>query len=130
MGTPKFVFTAFKHSFRVHIENLESLSVEKIQEIEKFVSNRNGIFDFNSYCFVIQKHLEFQEFFKLIKESGLNAQCLDNPLTVASKARVGFGQYKGMTYEELPDTYLLWLKTNYNGPDRDKIESELSKRRL
>jgi len=130
MGIPKFVFTAYRHSFRVHVENLESLSVAKIQEIENFVSNRKGKFDFNSYSFVIQKHLEFQEFTKLVQESGLNAQCIDNPIVVAPKARVGFGQYKGMTYEELPDTYLIWLKTNYNGPDRKKIESELSKRRL
>jgi len=130
MATPKFIFTSYKKSFKVLVENLEQLSVEQIQEIEQFVSNRKGIFDFNNYTFVIQKRLEFNEFVKLLQESKLKAICQDKPIVMADKPRVGFGQYKGMTYDDIPDSYLLWLKTNYNGPDREIINKELKKRRL
>ena len=130
MATPKFIFTSYKKSFKVLVENLEQLSVEQIQEIEQFVSNRKGIFDFNNYTFVIQKRLEFNEFVKLLQESKLKAICHDKPIVMADKPRVSFGQYKGMTYDDIPDSYLLWLKTNYNGADRETINKELKKRRL
>jgi len=130
MATPKFVFTSYKKSFKVLVENLEQLSVEQIQEIEQFVSNRKGIFDFNNYTFVIQKKLEFNEFVRLLKQSELKAVCHDNPVVLATKPRVGFGQYKGMIYDDLPDSYLIWLKTNYSGKDRNIIVKEIKKRKL
>ena len=130
MATPKFVFTSYKKSFKVLVENLEQLTVEQIQEIEQFVLNRKGIFDFNNYTFVIQKRLEFNEFVRLLQQSEFKAICHDNPVVLATKPRVAFGQYKGMTYDDLPDSYLLWLKTNYNGADRELIDRELKKRRI
>lgn len=130
MATPKFIFTSYTKSFKVLVENLEKLSVEQIQEIESFVSNRKGIFNFNNYTFVIQKRIEFNEFVKLLKLSDLTAICIDKPVVAAFKPRVGFGQYKGMSYDELPDSYLIWLKTNYNGPDREAINKELKRRKL
>jgi len=130
MSIPKFVFTSYQKSFKVLVENLEQLSVDQIQEIERFVSNRKGIFDFNNYTFVIQKRLEFSEFVKLLEVSQLKVICLDNPVVLKERERIGFGQYKGMTYDELPDPYLTWLKTNYSGKDRDIIAKELKKRKL
>jgi len=130
VATPLLVFTAFKSSFKVHVNNLELLSVEQIQEIESFVKSRKGIFDFNTYTFVIQKKLEYKEFVKLVKESPLDAFCKDDPVIVQVKARIGFGQYKGMQYSELPDSYLVWLKGSYSGADREIIKSEISSRKL
>ena len=130
MAIASFVFTSLSNSFKVHVQNLEKLSVTQIQEIESFVIKRKGVFDFTNYTFVIRKRLEFNEFEKLISLSKLEAKCIDKPLLQHSKPRVGFGQYKGMTYDELPDSYLLWLKTNYNGKDRTIIDKELKKRRL
>jgi len=130
MATPKFIFTSYTKSFKVLVENLEELSVDQIQEIEQFVSNRKGIFDFNNYTFVIKKRLEFNEFIRLLQQSKLKAISQDNPVVLAAKPRISFGQYKGMTYDDLPDSYLLWLKTNYNGPDRETINNELKRRKL
>jgi hypothetical protein len=130
MATPLFIFTALKNSFKVHVENLESLNVNQIKDIQMFVDKRKGVFDFNTYTFVIQKRLEYKEFVKLIALTGLNVRCQDNPIISQVKPRVSFGQYKGMQYSELPDSYLLWLKGNYSGYDRTIIEDELKARKL
>ena len=130
MAIAKFIFTDYKHSFKVVVENLEKLSVEDIQSIEAFVSMRKGIFDFNNYSFIIQKKIDFYEFTKLIENSSINAFCIHKPQIVLNKKRVGFGQYKGMQYSEIPDSYLLWLKSNYNGVDKKTIEKEIIFRKL
>ena len=130
MSKPILIFTAFKNSFRVVVKNLESLSVIQIQDIEKFVSTRKGVFDFTTYSFVIQKKIEFKEFVKIIKLSTLDASCIDNPVVSQVKPRVSFGQYKGMLYAELPDSYLLWLKENYSGAQKSILQEELKNRRL
>ncbi len=125
-----FIFTQYAKSFSVHIKNLEQLSVEQIQEIQRFVENRKGIFNFNTYTFSIQKKIEFEEFVELIQHSNIQAKLSEHIIQVKSQPRVGFGQYKGMQYNELPDSYMLWLKSNYRGYDRDIIEKELKRRKL
>ncbi len=127
---PKFYFTAYKNSFKVLVQNLESLSVEQIQSIERFVNARKGIFDFTTYTFIIQKKLEFEEFVNLIKNSSLSPILINNPLKQLDINRVSFGQYKGMSYSEIPNSYLEWLKGNYHGKDRNFIDLELKKRKL
>jgi len=127
---PKFIFTQFKNSFSVKVENLEELEVSKIKEIQDFVSKRNGIFDFDTYSFVIQKRLEFNEFITLLERSSIDALCKEEFLKIQHQVRVGFGKYKGMLYSELPDSYLLWLKANYMGKDREVIDSEIKNRSL
>lgn len=130
MIKPNLVFTKGKDSFNVYVENLEKLSVEKIQELENFAKQRKGVFDFDTYTFVIPKRLRYDEFILLLKYVNIEAVCEENIIIPQTKPRVGFGQYKGMQYNELPDSYMLWLKTNYNGQDRDVIEQELKKRKL
>ncbi len=130
MTKPKFIFTKYAKSFSVRIPNLERLSVEQIKQIQDFVSQRKGIFDFETYSFVIQKRLEFHEFLFLVENSDIEARCEENIIIQKSQPRVGFGQYKGMQYNELPDSYMLWLKTNYRGYERNNIETEIKKRAL
>lgn len=131
MEKPIFKFKKYANSFQVYVENLEELSVEQIQEIESFVTDRKGIFDFQTYSFIIQKRLDFQEFLSLIMHSQIDAFCLEEiAITKASEPRIGFGQYKGMYYSELPDSYIVWLRSNYRGYERDIIEKELLKRKL
>ena len=125
-----FIFTQYAKSFSVHIKNLEQLTVEQIQEIENFVKIRKGVFDFNTYTFSIQKKIEFPEFVELVEYSNIQAKLSEHIIQVKSQPRVGFGQYKGMQYNELPDSYMLWLKTNYRGYDRETIEKELKRRKL
>lgn len=123
-------FTKKHNSFSVKVTNLEQLEVSQIQELEKFVINRKGIFDFSTYTFVIQKKIEFEEFVSLIKYSGIKATCHEMLIVQKEKDRIGFGQYKGTLYEELPNSYLLWLKSNYRGYERELLDSELKRRKL
>jgi len=130
MNKAQFVFTKYHNSFRVHVKNLEKLSVEQIQEIQKFVRVRKGIFDFATYSFVIQKRLEFSDFVALVLSSNIKATCSENIIIQKQQPRVNFGQYKGMFFSELPDSYILWLKSNYRGNQRGIIEKEVTKRNL
>jgi len=130
MNKAKLTFTKYKSSFNVHVENLEELSVEQIQALEAFVKSRNGVFDFNTYTFAIQKRLEFYEFVTLIKHSSIEATCRELILKTSQQAKVSFGKYKGMSYSDLSDSYLLWLKSNYRGKERDIIDAEISSRSL
>jgi hypothetical protein len=130
MPKPHFIFTQLSNSFRVHIPNLEALEVSDIQKIETFVKERKGYFDFNSYSFVLQKRLDYEEFVKLIQKSDLDILLENKPLEKKKTARIGFGQYKGVFYNELPDGYLLWLKNNYIGADKKIIEAEIKRRNL
>ncbi len=130
MAKASFVFTSRKNSFEVHIPNLESLSVEQIQEIESFVQKRKGIFDFSTYKFSVQKRMEYGEFVKLINSLPLEVNCSNNPIVIKAKPRIGFGQYKGIQYSELPNSYLLWLQSNYSGQDKSIILQEIKIRKL
>lgn len=130
MSKPHFVFTKYSNSISVHVKNLEQLSVAQIQDIEAFVRERKGIFDFDLYTFTIQKRLEFSEFISLIENSAIDATCEEKSLNVQQRERVEFGKYKGMLYCDIPDSYLLWLKSNYMGKDRDVVEAELKFREL
>ena len=69
-------------------------------------------------------------FVKLIEQSNIQAKLSEHIIQAKFQSRVGFGQYKGMQYNELPDSYMLWLKSNYRGYDRDTIEKELKRRKL
>jgi len=71
MSKAKFLFSTSREHFSVQVENLEELSVEEIQKIESFVSARNGIFDFNTYSFIIKKRVTFIEFLTLLKYSDI-----------------------------------------------------------
>ena len=130
MINANLVFTQYAKSFSVYITNLEQLSVEQIQEIESFVKIRKGVFDFNTYTFTIQKKIEFEEFVELIEHSSIQAKLSEHIIQAKFQPRVSFGQYKGMQYNELPDSYMLWLKSNYRGYDRDTVDKELKRRKL
>ena len=60
----------------------------------------------------------------------MEATCQEMLIIKKEKSRVGFGQYKGMYYSDIPASYLIWLKSNYRGFDKEFIEAELKKRKL
>jgi len=130
MPKPHFIFTQYKNSLRVDIPNLEALDITTIQNIEKFVAIRKGYFDFATYSFVLQKRLEYEAFQEVVKASGLDVEFEHNQIEQEIKPRVSFGQYKGLFYSELPDSYLIWLKNNYRGKDKTIIEYEAKNRNL
>ena len=130
MIKPHFIFTKYTNSFSVHVKNLEKLSIKQIQEIEHFVRERKGYFNFDTYTFTIRKKLEYHEFVKLLHTLHLQVTTEETLAKVQMSAKIGFGQYKGMFYSELPDSYLLWLKSNYTGSDREIICTEIAKRTM
>lgn len=130
MPKAELIFTKFYDSYSVHVQNLEMLTVSDIQILEEFVKTRNGIFDFNTYTFVIQKKIEFTEFVKLLDCLHIEANISEYLPIVESKTRIGFGQYKGMCISDLADSYLLWLKSNYHGGQKQDILKEITKRGL
>jgi len=123
-----FIFHKYAHAYKVEIPNLEELSVEQIKEIQNFVSFRNGIFDFNNYSFKIQKTLEYEAFVSLIEKLGFDCKCEERKRVYKEIPRIGFGQYKGMYISDLPDSYLMWLKNNYHGEQKELFLKEISKR--
>ncbi len=127
---PHFIFTRLSNSFSVHIPNMQELSVKQIQEIEKFVSQRKGVFDFATFTFVIQKRLEYVEFLSLMQHTGMEVECEEKFITYKTQEKIAFGKYKGMKIIELSDSYLLWLKSNYRGSQRALIENEIQRRTL
>jgi hypothetical protein len=131
MLNPIFTFTQYKNSFHVKVENLELLEVRQIQEIESFVQERKGVFDYETYSFVLQKKINFEEFCTLLEHLEIKATCQENFLhSEASRNAIDFGKYKGSRYSELPDEYLTWLKRNYRGIHREEIDKEFSRRNL
>ena len=127
---PEFLFEAYKNSYSVKVNNLDKLSIQQIQEIQKFVTLRRGIFDFEHFSFFIQKRLDFISFQKLLYSLSIEAIVKEKEVFYIKKERISFGQYKGLFYYELPDSYMQWLKTNYHGYDREKIDKELKRRNI
>lgn len=128
---PILQFTEYSKSIHVKVENLELLEVPQIQIIEKFVKERKGIFDYETYSFVLQKKINFEEFCILLQHLDIKATCQEKFLyTEASRNTIDFGKYKGSLYSNLPDEYLIWLKRNYHGPNREEIDKETTRRKL
>ena len=129
MPKARLLFFSQANSFKVTVKNLEELSIEQIQQLEKFVQERKGIFDFTTYTFTIQKRIEYEEFVKLIFLCDIEAD-VEEYFSRKTEARVSFGQYKGMEYKHLPDSYILWLQANYHGADKKIINTEIKRRKL
>ena len=130
MAKAHLVFKSYKNFYTVNIPNLEELNVEQIKELQGFVSFRNGIFDFNTYSFKIYKTMIYDDFLSLVEHLGIDCKCEEAKDNIKEMPRVGFGQYKGMFISDLPDSYLLWLKNNYHGEQKDMFLKEITKRNI
>ncbi len=131
MVAAELLFTRYRASYTVYVKNMQELSVSQIQELEHFVSVRHGYFDFHTFSFSIQKKIGFKEFTKLLSSLDITAVVEEKIVkNTEDTAKINFGKYKGMLYNDLPDSYLLWLSKNYSGKDRNIITQELQNRNL
>ena len=130
MPIPKLIFTKYHDSFIVEVKNMELLEVLQIKQLQDFVKKRKGIFDFQTYSFKINKKIQYTDFIDLLKHLNIDANVEENILKVKQNIKVDFGKYKGMFFSELPDSYLLWLKSSYMGKNRDDIDVEIKSRNL
>jgi hypothetical protein len=130
MPIPKLIFTKHHNSFNVKVKNMELLEVAQIKQLQDFVKMRKGIFDFQTYSFTINKKIQYLEFIDLLKHLNIDANVDEEIFIVKKNIKIEFGQYKGMFFSELPNSYLLWLKSSYAGKNRDNIDMEIKSRNL
>ena len=138
MVLPLLRFIAYRDFYIVRVENLTLLSVPQIKQLERYASERRSVLDFEDASMRIWKRIDFDHFNKTLELSGIAANTIESeivrpgiaPEEVPVSPKIGFGKYRGLSYSELPDDYLQWLKRNYQGPERQNIERELSSRSL
>ena len=134
MALPLLRFVAYKDYYTVRIENLTRLSVPQIRQLEAYAVERRSVLDFSTASMRIWKRIDYAHFNKTLELAGIDADTIESevvhPHPPMDNPVIGFGKYKGMHYADLPEEYLLWLKHNYNGPQRQTIEQELRNRSL
>jgi hypothetical protein len=138
MALPLLRFVAYRDFYIVKVENLTQLTVPQIKQLEAFATERRSTLDFNKASIKIWKRIDYDHFNKTLELAGIVANTIESEIAKPQDApqqprhspKVGFGKYKGLSYSELPNDYLLWLKRNYNGPERSAIENELQARSL
>ncbi len=135
MVTPKLVYEQRRDYLLLRVTNLTQLSVAQIQELEQFAAARRGWFDFNTSQIHIEKRLELEQLSKLLDSVGITASVEEKEEAVEApkcnvNAKIGFGKYRGHAYSEIPDAYMMWLKGNYYGPERQEVDNELARRGL
>ncbi|MEA3374033.1 MAG: hypothetical protein U9Q62_10160 [Campylobacterota bacterium] len=135
MALPLLRFVAHYDCCDIIVENLPSLTVPQIQQLEKFASDRRGQLDFSNSKIRIHKRIDFEYFNRILELSGIQADTIESEVVKATpvkavNALIGFGKHRGTSYSELPVEYLLWLKQNYQGHERQYIEQECINRSI
>jgi len=138
MAQPYMLYQQYSRFFTLDIKNITELSVHQIQELESFTKSRNGMFSFEKAQIKINKRLEMHHLVQLFSLTSLDPYIkekldfVDDTLkkSAAVPVPIGFGKHRGTLYGELPGEYLIWLKRNYRGGERDLIETELKRRGL
>ena len=138
MAVPLLRFVAYRDYYIVKVENLTELSVAQIRQLEAYAHERRSVLDFERSSMRIWKRIDYDHFNKTLELAGIVADTIESEVVRQTGLQnhpipdpaIGFGKYKGMHYKELPEEYLLWLKRNYNGPERALIEQELQNRSL
>jgi hypothetical protein len=141
MTLPLLRFVSFADYYDVIVENLSSLSVPQIKQLEAFASQRRSKLDFSTASFRIYKRIDFHHFNQLLEASGITADTIESAvkrdIPVRNEASaspldavIGFGKHRGTKYTDLPVGYLVWLKKNYQGPDRMIIDQICQRRSL
>lgn len=134
MTPPRLRFVSYSEYYMIIVENLPELSVNQIRQLEAFAEQRRARLDFTNATIRIGKRITFDHFNRTLELCGINADTIEseplNQIETLPETPIGFGQYKGMSYSELPEDYLLWLKFNYRGRERELVDQELQRRSL
>ena len=118
--------------FTCKIENMQELSVQTLQELERFASERSGSFDYTKESFSIPKRIEIQHLQELFQLKGMDVFITENESKeyhIANTATINFGKFKGTKWADLEEAYLLWLSKNLNSDDRQTAIAELERRK-
>ena len=138
MALPLLRFVAFRDYYTVTVENLTELSVPQIRQLEAYAEQRRSRLDFTTSRMTVWKRIDFRHFNRTLEAAGIVADTIESEVVRPSAAPpepvqdpvIGFGKHRGLRYRDIPDGYLLWLKSNYSGPERGYIEDELARRNL
>lgn len=128
----KLSYTQYSKHFTCKIENISELSVQALQELEKFASTRSGGLDYAKESFSIPKRIEIQHLQELFQLKGMDVFITEKEAQrncIANTATINFGKFKGTKWSDLEENYLLWLTKNLNSDDRQTAISELERRK-
>lgn len=125
-------YTQYERQFVCKIEDIVSLSVSELKQLEHFASARSGKLDYNSQSLIIPKRIELQHLQELLALSGIEAFVVEHEprrAKISSDATINFGKFKGQKWTELSEDYLLWLTQNIQSEDRQTALAELERRK-
>ncbi len=124
-------YTQYSREFTCKIENINELSVQTLQELEKFAAARSGKFDYTTESFTIPKRIELhhlQELFQLMDMDVFITECEPRRQKISEEATINFGKFKGQKWVDLDLDYLEWLSKNLQSQDREVALNELASR--
>lgn len=128
----KLSYTQYSRNFTCKIENINELSVQTLQQLEAFASERSGRLDYVSESFTIPKRIEIQYLQELFKLKGMDVFITEKEpqrQKVADTATINFGKFKGQKWSDLEEDYLKWLAQNLTSEDKQIALAELASRK-
>lgn len=128
----KLSYTQYHREFVCKIENIKELSIETLQELEKFASSRSGKLDYTTESFSIPKRIELHHLQELFHLKGMDVFITEKEpqrQKISQDATINFGKFKGQKWEDLDSDYLTWLSKNINSQDREVALTELESRK-
>ncbi|HIC44744.1 MAG TPA: hypothetical protein EYO73_10855 [Sulfurimonas sp.] len=128
----KLSYTQYSKQFTCKIENIGELSIQTLQELEAFASQRSGSLDYSKESFSIPKRIEIQHLQELFQLKGMDVFITQKEAQkhfAVNTSIINFGKFKGTKWSDLEDTYLLWLTKNLNSDDRQTAIRELERRK-
>lgn len=128
----QLAYTQYSRNFTCKIENISELTVETLQQLEAFASERSGRLDYASESFTIPKRIEIQYLQELFKLKGMDVFITEKEpkrQKVSDTATINFGKFKGQKWSDLEDDYLRWLSQNLTSEDKQIALAELQSRK-
>ena len=128
----KLSYTQYSKMFTCKIENISELSVQTLQALEHFASDRSGTLDYAKESFTIPKRIELHHLQELFELKGMDVFITEHEAQknrIANTATINFGKFKGTKWSDLENDYLLWLTKNLNSDDRQTAIAELERRK-
>jgi len=125
-------YTQYSKQFICKIENINELSVETLQKLENFATQRSGKMDYERESFMIPKRIEIkhlQELFTLMEMNVFIVEKAPQRKAIANTATINYGKFKGTKWVDLEDDYLRWLSQNINSDDKQTALDEIQRRK-
>jgi uncharacterized protein (DUF3820 family) len=128
----RLAYTQYHREFVCKIENIQELSVQTLQELEDFASQRSGKLDYTTESFTIPKRIELQHLQEIFRAKGMDVFITEHEpkkSAISETATINFGKFKGQKWTDLEEDYLKWLSQNISSQDKQTALAELDRRK-